>query len=380
MEKNYYYSAELIEPVDKPITKTLAVKLYAQVLAKERPHLDQAVRTEMVCGFRESIDIYRLKLDYVSQTVRIEDLKNNIIQLREEIEELDEALDGLKADDIDYSDFEHRNDLKAKLKDKQQELKQLKAVEKKLNNKDLRFFLAAELMYLTHGKEVPEAIEIAQQTQDYWDAIRAKKQLPPLATASSPIHSEKTISGVQMNTNPNMADLLQEAADPNRRDANIWAQCFVEADGDDGKAQALYVKRKLPQPAPPEHGFCPNCGARCKMTDTFCDSCRMHMTGDHKPVAQKPKAYEPQQPTGHSINSVSVVKTAKSRGIYIILGLFFGMFGIHNFYAGHYTRGVFQLLCTAILGWFVIGLVITAIWVIIDLIYMKEDGAGDPMV
>ncbi len=376
MEKNYYYSAELIEPVDKPITKTLAVKLYAQVLAKERPHLDQAVRTEMVCGFRESIDIYRLKLDYVSQTVRIEDLKNNIIQLREEIEELDEALDGLKADDIDYSDFEHRNDLKAKLKDKQQELKQLKAVEKKLNNKDLRFFLAAELMYLTHGKEVPEAIEIAQQTQDYWDAIRAKKQLPPLATASSPIHSEETISGVQMNTNPNMADLLQEAADPNRRDANIWAQCFVEADGDDGKAQALYVKRKLPQPAQPLMGYCPNCTADCRMDAKTCQKCGADfVSGGWKPRANKgvPAYGAPIQ------QNPSVIKTAKNRGIYIILGLFLGCFGIHNFYAGRYGAGAGQLIITVLFGWFVVGFVITAVWALIELFTVTTDGAGDPM-
>ena len=41
-----------------------------------------------------------------------------------------------------------------------------------------------------------------------------------------------------------------------------------------------------------------------------------------------------------------VVTHAKSRGVYIILGLFFGCLGIHNFYAGRNGVGVAQLLIT----------------------------------
>jgi TM2 domain-containing membrane protein YozV len=72
-----------------------------------------------------------------------------------------------------------------------------------------------------------------------------------------------------------------------------------------------------------------------------------------------------------------LVKSAKSRGIYIILGLFFGLLGIHNFYAGRLGVGVAQLLVTCILGWFVVGIFITAIWVLIELFTVTEDGAGD---
>lgn len=72
-----------------------------------------------------------------------------------------------------------------------------------------------------------------------------------------------------------------------------------------------------------------------------------------------------------------LVKSAKSRGIYIILGLFFGLLGVHNFYAGRLGVGVAQLLVTCILGWFVVGIVITAIWVIFELFTVTEDGAGD---
>jgi TM2 domain-containing membrane protein YozV len=75
-----------------------------------------------------------------------------------------------------------------------------------------------------------------------------------------------------------------------------------------------------------------------------------------------------------------VVKTAKSRGVYIILGLFFGLLGVHNFYAGYLGRGAIQLLLVLLLGWFVVGLVVVGIWVIIELFTVRKDAAGDPLV
>ena len=77
---------------------------------------------------------------------------------------------------------------------------------------------------------------------------------------------------------------------------------------------------------------------------------------------------------------LEVVKQAKSRGIYVILGLFFGMLGVHNFYAGYFSRGVVQLLTVAVLGWFVIGFVIVGVWVIIELFVVTHDASGDPFV
>ena len=75
-----------------------------------------------------------------------------------------------------------------------------------------------------------------------------------------------------------------------------------------------------------------------------------------------------------------VVKTAKSRGVYIILGLFFGLLGVHNFYAGYLGRGAVQLLLVLILGWFVLGIIVVGIWVIIELFTVSKDAAGDPLV
>ena len=56
------------------------------------------------------------------------------------------------------------------------------------------------------------------------------------------------------------------------------------------------------------------------------------------------------------------------------------MLGIHNFYAGYLGRGFIQLLLVAVLGWFVVGLVIVGIWVIVELFTINKDAAGDAMV
>lgn len=95
---------------------------------------------------------------------------------------------------------------------------------------------------------------------------------------------------------------------------------------------------------------CPKCGAPTGMAKT-----------DPMPIAPH----------------VQLVKSAKSRGVYIILGLFFGLLGIHNFYAGRYGTGVVQLLTVLILGWFVVGIVVVGIWVIVELFVVTKDGAGD---
>ncbi len=75
----------------------------------------------------------------------------------------------------------------------------------------------------------------------------------------------------------------------------------------------------------------------------------------------------------------TVVKLAKSRGVYIILGLFFGCLGIHNFYAGYYGKGALQLIITLALGWLIIGLVITGLWALIEICTVTVTADGDKM-
>ena len=74
------------------------------------------------------------------------------------------------------------------------------------------------------------------------------------------------------------------------------------------------------------------------------------------------------------------VRPAKSRAAYIILGIFFGCLGVHNFYAGRAGAGIAQLLITLFLGWLLIGIVITAFWSLIEVIAVDTDGHGVRMV
>ncbi len=74
-----------------------------------------------------------------------------------------------------------------------------------------------------------------------------------------------------------------------------------------------------------------------------------------------------------------LVRAAKSRGIYIILGLFFGLLGVHNFYAGHFRSAVCQLLLNIFLFWTILVPAGIAVWVIIELITVTEDSEGQPL-
>jgi TM2 domain-containing membrane protein YozV len=82
----------------------------------------------------------------------------------------------------------------------------------------------------------------------------------------------------------------------------------------------------------------------------------------------------------------------KNRGAYILLGLFFGGFGLHNFYIGNHTRGVIQLLITLIgiplsllIGFIVWLLPIAVIllyslWIIIEVIVTDTDAYNRKLI
>lgn len=71
-------------------------------------------------------------------------------------------------------------------------------------------------------------------------------------------------------------------------------------------------------------------------------------------------------------NDMHAVSERKVRLIYILLALFLGMFGVHNFYAGYVGRGVLQLIfsCTGFLA------IVTLILVIADILTVKQDSLG----
>lgn len=67
---------------------------------------------------------------------------------------------------------------------------------------------------------------------------------------------------------------------------------------------------------------------------------------------------------------------AKSRAVYIILAVFLGGFGIHNFYIGRNRAGMFQLFITLFLGWLIFPMIVIFIWVIKDILTITKDSRG----
>lgn len=72
------------------------------------------------------------------------------------------------------------------------------------------------------------------------------------------------------------------------------------------------------------------------------------------------------------------VSGSKSRLAYILLGLFLGCLGVHNFYAGYAGRGISQLLITIFTGWLILPLLIVTVWVIVEICSVTRDARGVP--
>ncbi len=101
--------------------------------------------------------------------------------------------------------------------------------------------------------------------------------------------------------------------------------------------------------------FCKNCGNEIAENAAVCVKCGVAVDG--KPLS-----------TG----------TPKSRTTYILLGLFLGVFGVHNFYAGYTGRAVAQLLLT-LLSLFMLSPFV-AIWIIVEMCTVTQDPQGAAFV
>jgi TM2 domain-containing membrane protein YozV len=66
----------------------------------------------------------------------------------------------------------------------------------------------------------------------------------------------------------------------------------------------------------------------------------------------------------------------KSRTAYIVLGIFLGALGIHNFYGGYTGRAVGQL-CLTVLTLGYLGIV-SWIWAIVEICIVDKDSSGIP--
>lgn len=122
---------------------------------------------------------------------------------------------------------------------------------------------------------------------------------------------------------------------------------------------------------------CATCGGPLQPNATRCLKCGASIapaqTATPQQQAPPPQVVYVQQP-----GAPQPVVVAKSRVAYILLGLFLGGLGIHNFYAGRTAIGVVQLLITICLGWLIFPLFVVGVWVLVELIAVTRDAKGVP--
>ena len=110
--------------------------------------------------------------------------------------------------------------------------------------------------------------------------------------------------------------------------------------------------------------FCTNCGSNIDNNQEKCLVCGKVLKYNSEQIKET-SANE-----NNNFNKSNTDESSlKSRSIAIILALFLGSLGIHNFYLGYKSKGIAQLLITTIgslaCG---VGAFITQLWVIIDIL------------
>ena len=75
---------------------------------------------------------------------------------------------------------------------------------------------------------------------------------------------------------------------------------------------------------------------------------------------------------------------AKTRVVFVLLGIFLGIFGVHNFYAGYRKKGAIQLVATVLIAiyseiaawlWLVVWL-----WAIAEICVVNKEEDGTQFV
>jgi TM2 domain-containing membrane protein YozV len=97
-------------------------------------------------------------------------------------------------------------------------------------------------------------------------------------------------------------------------------------------------------------------------------------------VAPPPQAGGgPQAPgTPNSLAYYYSAPQPKTRVIFVLLGIFLGALGVHNFYAGYVKKGTVQL-CVTLLTCFYAGL-LSWVWAIIEICTVNKDAEGTQFV
>jgi TM2 domain-containing membrane protein YozV len=96
-------------------------------------------------------------------------------------------------------------------------------------------------------------------------------------------------------------------------------------------------------------------------------------------VAPPPQAGPGSQtPTPNAQTYYLPVSQPKTRVAFVLLGIFLGVFGVHNFYAGYIKKGTIQLCLTLLTCFY--GAAISLVWAIIEICTVNQDADGTQFV
>ena len=113
---------------------------------------------------------------------------------------------------------------------------------------------------------------------------------------------------------------------------------------------------------------CPSCGAAVRITAT--------LQQQQTQTLLEPIGIQSQMRTGVYTGEEPI--ELKNKWCFILLGIFLGAFGIHNFYTGYIGRGVVKLMITVVsFGWL---FWISWIWAIVEICSVRIDAKGRPFV
>jgi len=136
-----------------------------------------------------------------------------------------------------------------------------------------------------------------------------------------------------------------------------------------------YCSNTIPQGS----ARCPSCGAPAPEPPPVTPAAPPPPPPPHPYGAPPPypPPYPPPPPVVIYTNPPQPVGPPKSRTSFVLLGVFFGGLGLHNFYAGYSTKGIVQLLLTLLSCGY--GGLISWIWAVIEVCTVTVDSKGVPM-
>lgn len=125
--------------------------------------------------------------------------------------------------------------------------------------------------------------------------------------------------------------------------------------------------------------FCSNCGAQIPDGSIFCSNCGIQVKAQvsNQTTVQTQNNIVTQ-------NNVSQSNAGKSKMAAGLLGIFLGVWGVHNFYLGYKTKAIIQVLLGTVGCILIIGPIISGIWGFIEGILIlcgkiNVDGNGVPL-